>query len=75
MRDNLLATAKVAKTLTGSVFTTKTLRTQTEYMGTSKTQIILHGVPMNITEDYLGAFSDYGSVKVYSPVIMKLYCH
>lgn len=48
-------------------------------MGTRKLQIMLHGVPLYITEDHLGAFfSDYGPVEwvsevrqTLSPVITK----
>lgn len=34
----------------------KSVRMQTEYLGTRKTRFILHGVPFHIEEDYLGAF-------------------
>lgn len=54
--DILLATEEMAKTLVGSILTTKMLRLQTEYMSTWKTCITLHELPMYITEDHLGAF-------------------
>lgn len=49
MWDILLAAEEVAKSLTGSVLTTKTLRFQMAYMDTWKTLINLYGVPMYIT--------------------------
>lgn len=56
-------TEEAAKALAGNALTTKSIRLQTEYMGTRKTRITLHGVPMYITEDHLGTyFSSYGLV-------------
>lgn len=53
MWDILLTTEEA---LAGNVLTTKCFRLQTENMGTKKTRIALHGLPMSITEDYLGVF-------------------
>lgn len=64
MWDILLASEEAAKALAGSTLTTKMLRLQTKYMGTWKTCITLHRVPMYITEDHLGAFfSSFGPVE------------
>lgn len=62
---NILHTTKeTAKTLAGSILTTKALRLQKEYMYIQKTRITLHGVPMYITEEHFGTFfSDYGPVE------------
>lgn len=69
MWDILLATGEAAKALASSVLITKTLRVQTEYMGTQKTRITLHRVPMYIAEDNLGAFFfDYILVEGVSPI-------
>lgn len=58
--DILLATEEAVEALAGNVLTTKTLRLKTEYMGTRKTRITLHGVLMYISEDHLVAFfSDF----------------
>lgn len=48
MWDILFATEEVANTLAGSILTTKTMRLQTEYIGTRKTRITLNGVPVYI---------------------------
>lgn len=42
--DILLANEEEAKKLAGSILTTKTVRMQTEYMGTRKTRVTVHGV-------------------------------
>lgn len=71
MWDILLVPEEVEKALVGSTLSTKTMRLQTEYMGTRKTWITLHEVPMYITEDHLGAFfADYSPVD-YSPVVER----
>lgn len=58
-----MAAEEEAKTLDGNVLTIKSIRLQTEYIGTRETSITLHGVLMYITEDHLGAyFSIYGLV-------------
>lgn len=49
--DILLPTEQEAKQLAGSVLTTRNLRLQTEYIGTRKTKITVHGVPVDISED------------------------
>lgn len=41
--DILLPTEQQARDLAGSVLNTKTLRLQTEYIGTSRTKITIHG--------------------------------
>lgn len=53
MWDILLVTEERAKSLAGSILTSKTLRFQTEYIST---QITLHGVPTCIMEKHFGAF-------------------
>lgn len=61
--DILLVNVEEAKRLARSVLTTKTVRLQTEYMGTRCTKITLHGFSMDITEERLGAFfSQFGQV-------------
>lgn len=69
MWDILIGDTEEAVKLTGSILTTKSLRMQTEYMGTRKTKITLHRMPMDITDDHLGAyFSQYEPVGNVSPV-------
>lgn len=47
--------------MAGSVLTTKYIRLQTEYMGTRKTRIRVHGVAVDISEDRMGAgFNKFG---------------
>lgn len=43
--DILLADEEEAKKLAGSILMTKNVRMQTEYMGTRKTRVTVHGVP------------------------------
>lgn len=65
--DLLIATEEEAKKLTGSVLTSKT-----EYMGTRRTNVTMHGVPIDITEDRLGAFfAQYGRVEKVAAVIRR----
>lgn len=45
------------------VLATKRARLQTEYMGTRRTNITLHGVSMDITEERLGAFRQVAEVE------------
>lgn len=52
--DILLATEQQAKVLAGSVLITKSLCLQTEYMGTRRTKVTIHGVPVDISEDRMG---------------------
>lgn len=60
MWDVLLASEE-AKTLAGSILTTKSVRMKEEYMGTRRTKITLHGMPMDAAEDQSGAFfAKYG---------------
>lgn len=52
--DILLPTNQQAKNLAESVLNTKALRLQTEYMGTRRTKVTIHGVPVDICEDRIG---------------------
>lgn len=54
MWDLLLTSEQEAKKLSGNVSTSKTLCLQTEYMGTWRTQVMVHRVPIDIKEDRLG---------------------
>lgn len=49
--DILLQTEEQAKRLAGCVLNTKALRLQTEYLGTRRTKVTIHGVPIDIPED------------------------
>lgn len=49
MWNILLANENKAMTLADSILTTKSVRIQTECMGTHRTRITLHGVSMDIT--------------------------
>lgn len=70
MWDILMATEERAKSLAGSILTSKTLRFRTEYIST---QITLHKVPIYITEEHFGAFlSDYGPVMELTSIKSKL---
>lgn len=61
--DLLLASEEQAKTLAGSVLFTKSIRLQTEYMGTCRTRVTIHGVPVDITTNRMGSFfTKYGEV-------------
>lgn len=54
MLDILLTTVKETKTLAGSILTTKSVRLQTEYLDAWKMKITLHGMPLDISENYWG---------------------
>lgn len=54
--DLLLQTEQQAKSLAGSILSTKNLRLQTEYMGTCRTKVTIHGVPIDISDDRIEAF-------------------
>lgn len=56
MWDILLATIEETKALAGSILTANLVRLQMEYLGTRKTKITLHRVPLDIEEDHLWAF-------------------
>lgn len=59
-----LPNEKEAEMLAGSVLMSKLVRLQSEYMGTWRTRITLHGVPMDFTEEQLGVFFfRYGQVE------------
>lgn len=49
--DVLMATEQEVKQLAGSVLTSKSVRLQTEYMGTQRTRVMVHGVPVDISDD------------------------
>lgn len=50
MWDILLATKDEVNQIAGNILMTKAVWLQTEYMGTQRTRIALHWVPMDITE-------------------------
>lgn len=54
--DILLATEEETKKLAGSNLATKSVRLQTEYLGMMRTKVTVHGVPVHIIGDRLGAF-------------------
>lgn len=61
--DLLLSTEQQAKELAGSILNTKHFRLQTEYMGSRRTKVTIHGVPVDIPEDRMGTFfAKYGEV-------------
>lgn len=61
-----------AKQLTGTILTTKNLRLQTEYMGTRRTKVSVHEVPVDIKEDRMAAiFDKYGEVEEMLSVFSK----
>lgn len=63
-----MATAEEAKKLAGSTLATKSVRLQTEYLVT-RTKITVHGIPINISGDRLGAFfAQYGDIEVSTSV-------
>lgn len=55
--DILLQSEEQTKELAGSILSTKTLHLQTEYMGTCRTKVTIHGSPVDISDDRMGAFS------------------
>lgn len=72
MWDILLQTEDA---LAGSIFATTSMRIQTEYMGTRKAKVTLHGVPLYISGDNLsfffaqfGEMADVSSVKCKSGI-------
>lgn len=72
--DILLATKQEAKQLAGSILTAKSMRLQMEYMSTQRTRIIVHGVPIDICEECMGAggfFSSYGQVEEVTFITSK----
>lgn len=72
MWDILQATEQEAKQLARSILKSKAVRLQTEYMGTRKSKITIHRVPIDISKDRMGAFfSKYGQVDDVSTVISK----
>lgn len=56
MWDILLATEVAAKALAGGGDPHKSVKHQTEYLGTKKTKVPLHEVPLYISGDHLGFF-------------------
>lgn len=74
MWDILLASEDAAKSLAGGggILTTKSVRLQTEDLGTRKTKVTLHEVPLFISLDHLGIFfSKFGEVASVSAVKSK----
>lgn len=62
-----------AKKLAGSFLMTKSLWLQTEYVGTRQTRVTLHGEPMDINVDYVGAFfAMYGQVEEVARMTSKV---
>lgn len=73
MWDILLASEEAAKALAESILVTQKMRLQTKDMGTRKSWINLHGVPIYITEDHLEAFfTDYGTLDGVSSIKSKI---
>lgn len=71
MWDVLLATEDKAKKLTGSILTSKSVRLQTEYLGTRKTRITLHGGDLG--GPFRDIFAQYGQV-AYRRRAKEEYC-
>lgn len=66
----LLSSEQEAKQLAESILMAKSERLQTEYMGTRKTRLTVHSVPVDINEDRMGAFfTKNGQVNEDSAVI------
>lgn len=69
---DLLLASEEAKKLAGSILMMKLLWLQTEYMGTRQTRVTLHGAPMDINEDHVGAFfAMYGQVEEVAQMTSK----
>lgn len=69
----LLASEEAAKSLVECILVTQNMRLQTEDMGTRKSWINLHGVPIYITEDHLRAFfTEYGPLDGVSSIKSKI---
>lgn len=72
IRDILLASEEEIKELARSLLISKSVRIQTEYMGTLRTRMTVYAVPVDITENRLGAyFSNFGLVEAVSPIMSK----
>lgn len=56
MWGSVLANEDQTSSLAGSILSTKSVKMQTEYFGTRRARITLHGVSMDITEFHLAAF-------------------
>lgn len=68
MWDILLEMENKPKKLVRRILTTKSVKLQTVYLGTRKIRITLHGVALDISEDYLGAFfAQYGQAAKVTP--------
>ena len=68
--DILLNTKEDAEKIWLGDWNTKHLRLHPEYMGRRKTQVTVHNVPFDISDDHLGGFfSQYGDVDEVSPVV------
>lgn len=69
--DAALALA-LALALAGSILTAKLVKLQAEYLGTRKTKMTLHGVPLYISDNYLGFFfAKFGEVSSVSSIKSK----
>lgn len=53
---DILLVSEESRMLAGSIITTKIVRMQTEHMGTQRTKITLHWMPMDVEEDHVGTF-------------------
>lgn len=70
--DILLPTEQDAKQLAGNVLVSKNLKLQTEYLGTRRTKITIHCVPIDISEDWMGAFfAKFGKVEEVKALVDK----
>lgn len=75
---DILLVPEESRSLTGSIITTKMVGVQTEHIGTQRTKVTLHWMPMDVEEDHVGAFfTKYGQVEVLSvalPLGISRFC-
>lgn len=72
MWDLLLGSEQEAKQHAGSILTTTLVRLQAEYMGTQKTRIMVHGIPVDICVNRMATFfAKYGQVDEVGAVRSK----
>lgn len=65
----MLAIEDATNSLVGNILTTKSVKLQTEYIGTRKTGVTLQGMSLYITESHLGfIFAGFGEVADVSSV-------
>lgn len=69
---NIFLTSKEeARSLAGSILTTKSVRMQIEYMGIRRIKITLYGMTMDVEEDLVRLFfTNYGQVE--EDIILQL---